>query len=394
MLKETYLRAMGRSERLVARIATGRWWMARAVVLAILLSLFISFPRISFFLGNDPQIVSNWSIIRSQARDPLSMSADQLANQASHASKLAFRLTVPMIVRVLHIDWPGALALQFCVGVALLFLAGKIALDLFGDRIVAVATIFGVSAIYAGKAAFLQLGGFFDAFAYFFLTVAIAFRNPLLIAIAILAASFTDERAMVIAPLVLVYWAVRSQKAEGPNWFTAQSVAVVAALVAAVVIRLVLMLGYGLHIPVGAGKDAGFDVLLRTLPSFQYEFPHVLAGLWLWPLFACILLVRARWWMTLILMVGGTAALTAVSFLVLDVDRSLAYSLPVLFVAMAVAAVRHMALGDARSIAILGLVISLLFPVNNLLGSVHNRHSVGNLLPVEMVRFYHYATHR
>ena len=159
MLKETYLWAMGHSERLVARIATGRWWMARAVVLAILVSLFISFPRISFFLGNDPQIVDNWSIIRSQARDPLSMSADQLANQASHASKVAFRLTVPMIVRVLHIDWPGALALQFCLGVALLFLAGKIALDLFGDRIVAVATIFGVSAIYAGKAAFLQLGG-------------------------------------------------------------------------------------------------------------------------------------------------------------------------------------------------------------------------------------------
>jgi hypothetical protein len=275
-----------------------------------------------------------------------------------------------------------------------LFLAGKIALDLFGDRITAVATIFGVSAIYAGKAAFLQLGGFFDAFAYFFLTVAIAFRNPLLIAVTVLAASFTDERAMVIAPLVLVYWAVRNHKAEGPNWFTAQSVAVVAALVAAVVIRLVLMLGYGLHIPVGTGKDAGFDVLLRTLPSFQYEFPHVLAGLWLWPLFACILLVRARWWVTLLLMVGGTAALTGVSFLVLDVDRSLAYSLPVLFVAMAVAAVRHMALGDARSIAILGLVISLLFPVNNLLGNVHNRYSVGNLLPIEMVRFYHYATQR
>ena len=394
MLKETYLWAMSRSERLLGRLTEGRWWMARAVLLAILLSLFISFPRISFFLGNDPQIVSNWRIVQAQARDPLSMSADQLANQASHASKLAFRLTVPMIVKVLHIDWPGVLALQFCLGVALLFLAGKIALDLFGDRITAVATIFGVSAIYAGKAAFLQLGGFFDAFAYFFLTVAIAFRNPLLIAVTVLAASFTDERAMVIAPLVLVYWAVRNHKAEGPNWFTAQSVAVVAALVAAVVIRLVLMLGYGLHIPVGTGKDAGFDVLLRTLPSFQYEFPHVLAGLWLWPLFACILLVRARWWVTLLLMVGGTAALTGVSFLVLDVDRSLAYSLPVLFVAMAVAAVRHMALGDARSIAILGLVISLLFPVNNLLGNVHNRYSVGNLLPIEMVRFYHYATQR
>ena len=75
-------------------------------------------------------------------------------------------------------------------------------------------------------------------------------------------------------------------------------------------------------------------------------------------------------------------------------NRSLAYSLPVLLLAMAVAAVRHMALSDARGIATWALVISLLFPVNNLLGSVHNRYSVGNLLPVEMVRFYTYATHR
>ena len=394
MLKEIYVWVQGRSEALLARITTGRWWMARAVMLAILLSLFISFPRISFFLGNDSQIVNYWPIIEFQARDPLSMSDYQLANQASHASKVAFRLTVPMVVRVLHIDWRGALALQFCVGVALLFLAGKIALDLFGDRIVAVATIFGVSAIYAGKAAFLQLGGTCDAFAFFFLTMAVAFRNPLLMAITLLAASFTDERAMVVAPLVLVYWAVRTQKADGPNWFTAQSAAVVIALVVAIVVRLMLMFGYGLHIPIGVGKDAGFDVLLRTLPSFQSEFPHVLAGLWLWPLVACILLVRARWWVTLVLLVGGTAAITCASFLVLDVDRSLAYSLPVLFLAMAVAAVRHMALSDARGIAILGLVISLLFPVNNLLGSVHNRYSVGNLLPVEMVRFYTYATHR
>lgn len=394
MLKEVYLRAMSRSERLLGRIAEGRWWMARAVVLAILLSLVISFPRISFFLGNDPQIVNNWPLIEFQARDPLSMNDYQLAKQDSHAAKVAFRLTVPMIVRVLHIDWRGALALQFCIGAALLLLAGKIALDLFGDRILAVATIFGVSAIYAGKAAFLQLGGMCDAFAFFFLTVAMAFRNPLLIAIAVLAACFTDERALVVAPLVIGYWAVRTQNTEGPNWFTAQSASVVAAMVAAVVIRLVLMLGYGLHIPIGTGTDAGLHVLLRTLPTFQYEFPHVLAGLWLWPLFACILLVRARWWVTLILLVGGTAAITGASFLILDVDRSLAYSLPVLFLAMAVAAVRHMALSDARSIAILGLIISLLFPVNNLLGNVHNRYSVGNLLPIEMVRFYTYATHR
>jgi hypothetical protein len=154
------------------------------------------------------------------------------------------------------------------------------------------------------------------------------------------------------------------------------------------------MFGYGLHIPIGAGKDVGFSVLPLNLPNVQYELPHVLAGLWLWPLVACIILVRNRWWFSLLAIVGVTGAIVAASFMVLDVDRSLAYTLPVLFVSMAIAAWARLAREDLRSIAILGFLISLAFPVNNLLGGVSNRYSEGNLMPVELVRFYKYSTAR
>lgn len=393
MLKEIYLWVMSRNEALLARLAEGRGWLARGVLLAILLSLFISFPRISFFLGNDDQVASVWWMIERQAEDPLSTTGPPLEDQAEHSAKLAFRLTVPMIVKVLHLDWRAVLILQFGLGVALLFLAGKIALDLFGDRITALATVFGVSAIYAGKAAFLQLGGMCDAFAYAFLTIATALRSPPLIAVTVFAACFVDERAVIAAPLVGVYWAIRNGTIEAPNWLNAQIVSVATAIGLAAVVRLVLMFGYGLYIPIGPGNDVGFDVLRQTLPRLQYDLPHVFAGLWLWPLVACILLVRARWWATLALMIGGTMAVATVSFLVLDVERSLAYALPVLFVAMAIAASRKMTTPDLRSIAIVGLIVCLMFPVNNMFGGMNNRYSAGNLMPVELLRFYKYSTH-
>jgi hypothetical protein len=394
MLKEIYDGVMSRCEAAFALLAGGRLWLVWGVALAIALSLFVSFPRISFFLGTDAQIVNFWPVLERQAADPLATAGEQYKDQALHDAKLAFRLTLPLTMKVLHIDWRGLLAIQFALGILTLGLAGKIAMDLFGDRIVALASVFGVASVYAGKAAFLQLGGMGDAYAFALLTVAIAFRNPPVIAAAIIAACFTDERAVIVSPLVVVYWAMRDSNGRKPDWFNLQTFTVAGAILVAGIIRLVLMFGYGLHIPIGTGKDVGLSVLPITLPDLQYELPHVLAGLWLWPLVACIILVRNRWWFSLLAILGVTGAIVAASFMVLDVDRSLAYTLPLVFVSMAVAAWARLGLKDLRSIAILGFLISFAFPVNSLMGGVSNRYSEGNLMPIELVRYYKYSAAR
>jgi len=394
MLKEIYDAIMSRCEAAFGLIAGRRLWLAWGVALAIALSLFISFPRISFFLGTDSQIVNFWPVLERQAADPLATSGQQYQDHALHDAKLAFRLTLPLTMKVLHIDWRGLLAIQFGLGILMLALVGKIAMDLFGDRIVALASVFGVASIYAGKAAFLQLGGMGDAYAFAFLTVAVAFRSPPVIAAAVIAACFTDERAVIVSPLLVVYWAMRHSDGRRPDWFNLQTFTVAGAILIAGVIRLVLMFGYGLHIPIGAGKDVGFSVLPLNLPNVQYELPHVLAGLWLWPLVACIILVRNRWWFSLLAIAGVTGAIVAASFMVLDVDRSLAYTLPVVFVSMAIAAWARLGREDLRAIAILGFLVSLAFPVNSLLGGVSNRYSEGNLMPIELARFYKYSTAR
>lgn len=394
MLKEIYDAIMWRCEGAFSLLAGRRLWLVWGVALAIALSLFISFPRISFFLGTDSQIVNFWPVLERQAANPLATGGAQYKDGSLHDAKLAFRLTLPLTLKVLHIDWRGLLAIQFGLGILMLWLVGKIAMDLFQDRIVALASVFGVASIYAGKAAFLQLGGMGDAFAFAFLTVAVAFRNPVVIIPAVIAACFTDERAVIVSPLLVVYWAMRNSDGRKPDWFNLQTITVASAILAAGIVRLVLMFGYGLHIPIGAGNDVGFSVLSLNLPSVQYELPHVLAGLWLWPLVACIILVRNRWWFSLLAILGVTGAIVAASFMVLDVDRSLAYTLPILFVSMAVAAWARLGRTDLRAIAILGFLISFASPVNSLLGGVSNRYSEGNLMPIEVVRFYKYSNAR
>lgn len=394
MLKEIYEAVISTFEQAFGLLASRRLWLVWGVAVALVVSLFVSFPRISFFLGTDGQIVNFWPVLERQAANPLTTAGDQYKDHALHDAKLAFRLTLPLTMKVLHIDWRGLLAIQYGLGILMLFLVGKIAMDLFRDRIVALASVFGVASIYAGKAAFLQLGGMGDAFAFAFLTVAVAFRNPVVIFAAVIAACFTDERAVIVSPLLVVYWAMRDSDGRKPDWFNLQTITVAASILVAGIIRLVLMFGYGLHIPIGAGNDVGLSVLSINLPNLQYELPHVLAGLWLWPLVACILLVRNRWWFSLLAIVGVTGAIVAASFMVLDVDRSLAYTLPVVYASMAVAAWARLDLKDLRGIAILGFLISFACPINSLFGGVSNRYSEGNMMPVEVVRYYKYSTAR
>jgi hypothetical protein len=386
MLERIYVAVSTRAEGLLGRMSEHGAWLPRGVALAVALSLLITFPRISFFLGNDEQIVNFWPFIEQQAHDPLKMNSEFYAGtESSHESKRVLRLTLPIIMRVLHADWRVVLALQAVLGVMMLYLVGRIAWQLFGDRVVALASVFGVSAIFAGKAAFLQLGGMGDAFAYAFFTIAAAWRNGPVIAASIFAACFTDERAILAAPLLAVYWAFRDKPA--PVWLNRQSVLVVLAIAAALLVRLYLRHAYGLYVPIGAGRDAGLDVLPRTLLYAQYLLPHVLAGLWLWPLVSGMLLVRHRQRLALAVLAGAVIVLAGVSFMVLDVDRSLSYLLPIVYVAMAIVAAYRLPLADVRTVAILGALVSLTFPVNNLF-SGDSRYSAGNLLPVELVRFY------
>jgi hypothetical protein len=371
-----------RAEATLTRIVNRRNWLVLGLACAIGLSLLISFPRLSFFTGKDSQIVNFWPAIEHQSQNLLSMEGVDSQDLSSHFSKRAFRMTLPAIMRLLDAHWITVLALQYIVGVLLLYLVGRIAYDLFKCPIAATATLFGIAFICAGKAAFLQLGGMGDPFAYAFIIAALAFRTPAVIVACVFAACFTDERAYVAAPLVGIYWALREDRI---NFLNKATLAVGIAIAFAISVRLFLQTAYGLHVPVGAGTDAGLGMLPKTLPGLQFALPRAFAGLWLWPIVGLLYLVRDKRWLTVLAICVPAMALIFVSHLVIDTDRSLAYLLPVIFVGMAAVRRYEPSLSGIKKLAIWAMLLTLLIPANNLF-SGDSKYSPGNFFLVELVR--------
>src|SRR5262245_59720450 len=126
LLNELYTKAHIKSARVLARIGRRNYWLPSGVVLTVLLSLFISFPRISFFTGKDPQIVNFWPVIEEQAAKPLSPNLSFYSSPGDHSGKRAFRLTMPVTMMIFGLNWKGLLLLQFLVGTFLLYCVGRI----------------------------------------------------------------------------------------------------------------------------------------------------------------------------------------------------------------------------------------------------------------------------
>ena len=130
---------------------------------------------------------------------------------ASHEAKLTFRLAVPVLARTLHLGRDGMLALFALCGVFTLYLTLDLSFRITQNRIAAAAVCLGVACVWPGVLAFHQLlGGFYDAVALCLVLAAMWAPAPLA-AIGLLAAAWTDERALLAGLLVMVYAGLRRE---------------------------------------------------------------------------------------------------------------------------------------------------------------------------------------
>jgi hypothetical protein len=94
---------------------------------------------------------------------------------------------------------------QFC-GVLFLGLVHKLAWRATGDYVCAALLPFAFALSYVGQACFLDMVPWFDGMAFCGLAVAMCFRNPGVIFLGICFSCWSDERAMVVSPLLLMWW--------------------------------------------------------------------------------------------------------------------------------------------------------------------------------------------
>jgi hypothetical protein len=122
----------------------------------------------------------------------------------------------------------------------------------------------------------------------------------------------------------------------------------------------------------------------------QWELPRSIGGLWLFIAIGAATLWRKRRFVTLLLFVLVTGAVTTAAWAVHDIQRSLGFLLPAVLVGLVATAQREMDSRDIREISIVAFVLCFLLPVTSFFSVRDYDYAPGNLLPVELARFIHY----
>jgi hypothetical protein len=308
------------SERLVNQ-KNWKWKLSMILVLVVYFFAFPSYELIS------KEYSFHWSAISAQINHPFT---DTHYEATSHQSKLTFRLTVPLIARVLHLGIVGLLILQGILGFFTFYFSLNILDRLLKDKIVVVLLGFSLAFIYAGKSGFIDLMACFDGVAIFFLVSSIHFKSPVIIFLSVFLASFTDERALIASSLVFLFWVYLSL-IERKRRLSIQSLTIIFSWLAYFIVRYILTIKFGLSTYVG---DVGTRVFLDQVNNFQIGIWTALEGIWILVFFSFITLWKRKQFFYGFMFLGAIAIVLIAALAVKDITRSMAYLLPAFFIVL------------------------------------------------------------
>jgi len=300
------------------------WWKCRAVILSWIVATFFCSPSAYEFLRTDWR--ENQQAAVQKIEHPFRDMSDYPPE--STQSKRTFRITVPLIAHLLGLDIIWVYVLQWICGFLLLAVTVRMVHEWFQDRLTAFLATLYLAAVYPGSAAFLEYWSLFDAFAYLFLLLAFYFSSPALIGALVLVAAYTDERALIASPAIILFHAIRLT----PRDSMVRPVALLNYQTAAVVI------GWAFYFIIRSYLASAYDLTtstggvgLSSLLNFrQLHVGHI--GIWgafeagwlFFPLALTELWIRRERWLAVLWAISlSISLLTAI--LVQDITRSASY---------------------------------------------------------------------
>lgn len=325
MLQDYFFNLINKSNNITGRAFAGKYGWIKLGFFSMFVSLFFAFPSYDLILKGKAEFW--WKSVIEQTREPF---VQKSYWAGSHDAKLAFRLTPPLIGKVLGLNRNGYLLLQISFFAMFFFLLTRTLLSLTSDIVSTAYLSLGFATTFVGSVLVSDYRGLFDGIAYTFMLMAMCWRNPLLIFAAAFLASFTDERALVAMPLILLYLIVRESnikeldlkfliKGDRYSW------AVAASCIAYTVCRLLLAQIFGLKTN---SADEHIWLIGKQIDSWAIGLWTGLEGFWLVIIAAGMILLLTKRYAALL--ATGVAALMVflVAANVLDITRSMAYMFP------------------------------------------------------------------
>ncbi|RZJ93314.1 MAG: hypothetical protein EOO60_04890 [Hymenobacter sp.] len=348
----------------LAAFTQGPRWRLKVLGVCVVCVLLFQFPELQFLY--------HYAVAHTEPNNTYATFVQQVANPwinhsteaNSHESKMVFRLTVPLLARLLHLNVFGVLGLQAILGLAMLWALLTLIERITQDRLTASLLVLGTCFTYYGGAFLHDIYCLFDAFGYAVLVLMLLSRRPLVLYALSLAGCFLDERVLVASLLVVLWHSMRVAAEAVPtvrrptiSWAAA---AVVAGWFTYGALRIWLTASYGLPTNGGAiGLGALRISLQREVVALG--FITSIESYWLVVILALVVLVKQRQWLLGLAVVGACLPVFASAFLVHDITRSLAYCFPVVLIALVVLA-HYFTLDALRQLALVIVVFAVLLP--------------------------------
>lgn len=298
-----------------------RLWAPFAALMSCMLAGFMSFQPW-------PLDHPEWDNYEMKAAAPLrSMSA--VSPRESHAAKLDFRLTVPLVAKALGLKRWGFRALYVLLTLGTLWLGYSFFLKWSGDK--AAATLFTVALAAIPPGSEALIGRFFyDPAALFLGAACLMISRWWLLAILLFLLTFVDERSLLMLPAIWLHHSLRrDESALAWNRTASRSVAgcILLVLAAHGLVRLWLGSSHGLSLPVSTA-GMGLKCLKENLRYFELMSLATLEFFWILLLPILWKLWSGRHRAATALYVMCLAAPLLSALLVYDVGRSMNFVLP------------------------------------------------------------------
>jgi hypothetical protein len=369
-------------ERRLSFLVRGKYWLWKVTVISVFLFIIIDFTgnlsKLVYFRSfiNDyvkqGKLDTAHSIIKAQSEDYFGFftkgnETGITSNQ--HEAKMKFRLFLPTLVRIVgakHFEiW--LYFLTFILGFFYIYLIAQIASNILGEntnRILVLLFVAGFTNLYAGGGSFvLDIVPYGDFFAFLFLLLSIYTRNPLLIFAFCQCAFWVDERALVNAIFVMLWWIFTPFNV---NKFTLklnpQLLAVFVSGVIYVAIRQYLTMYYQLQDATYAGefittfKENSKMLSLRIWAGFD--------GMWMLIVMGLIVLRREKQYQFLSILLGSLITSISFAFIAYDVNRGISYGFVVLLISLGICK-NYLSEKELKYVLIVCFLVSILSPTLN-----------------------------
>ncbi len=288
-------------------------------------TVFFSFPSYDVALYTN-EMKGTWDAIFLQAKEPF-VNHNHLYSIGSHAEKLAFRFVPALFLKFLGIKTiQGAFIFQLFTLLFECYCIVTLSRKYFRSQF---AFLFGlcVSLTVCGHVYASDYRGIFDTLAISFLLFGMIHMESIFLPIILLFGYYTDERALVAsASIPFFYFVVSKKEISIQNIIKSKTVLLyVVSIILYAIIRFWLKVQFGLEI--GNGR---LDYFYEQISRFPYSVLIGFEGF----IILLYYFFRNNQIKTLykILYLLGVLPVILVALTVLDINRSMSYLLPYLFV--------------------------------------------------------------